>query len=260
MNGNRVSIQTLVPFLSIDTGRTDLNDYLDVIAEYALEAERKIGTKKWLDEIKPNDPNGWPTATVAIKNYRGLLPKDYYDCDDIETWCTTIVCQCGNTPCTCDFGCACGMNIFNSWDLSCSCGGWTGGYRTYRIDEFRIEGCYLVAPFRTGSARIHYYAIPMDDVGYPLILQSHRDAIRAFCLYQLNTANLLTHKISLPEYRTLEARWMDLCAQARGKDNLPTRQQMGRAANMNNYGYKVKPGYIGGPYGGYGNGGSGGWW
>jgi hypothetical protein len=244
--GNRVSIQTLIPLLSEDTGRTDLNDKIDLIAEFALEAERKIGTRKWLDEIKPAT-DGLPTAKINIINYRGMLPKDYYDADDIQSWSTNLPCSCGLDICTCST-CGCGTNMTNAWSTPCGCGAWNYYYMG-RCDEFRIQGCYLTAPFRTGVAQIHYYAIPLDEEGYPEIMQSHRDAIQAYSLWRLNMANWITRKIDHTTIQMLEMRWKELCAQARGVDNLPDRQQMAQAATLNNDPYKHRK-MIGGYWGG----------
>jgi hypothetical protein len=222
----------------------------DLIAEMALEAERKIQTRRWLDEIKPPVP-----ITLTVSNYRAVLPKDYYDCDEIEYCAMQGVCSCGASPCTCS--CDCGISSANAIGSSCGCGAWSygaWGYYMGRRPDFRIEGCYIMAPFRTGAVQINYFAIPLDEAGYPEIMESHRDAIRAYCLWELNRSNWLTGKISDVKYKILEDRWKDLCVQARGMDNMPTRREMATAAAVSNDPWKFKkvPGRY---YGGWAS-----WW
>jgi len=252
MPGNRVSILTLIPLLSEDTGRNDLMDKIDLIAEYALEAERKIGTRKWLDSVKPTSPDGLPVAKITIQNYRGVLPPDFYDCDRISACSTQGICSCFNDPCTCT--CSCGIDCGSVFSSTCNCGFWN--YYMPKQEEFRIEGCYIVAPFRVGAITMPYFAIPLDDQGYPLIKLSHRDAIQAFCFWTLNKANWITGKIDSQRYQMMELRWKDLCSQCRGNDNLPDRNQMADAAQTTNDPYKMKRGVYG--YGGNGWGGWGG--
>ncbi len=241
MTGNRVSIATLVPLLSEVTGRTDINDKLDLIAEYALEAERKIGTRMWLNELR--------NVTLPVQNFRATLPKDYYSADRVD-YCSLNQCNCGQDPCQCS--CGCGTSCSNSWNINCGCGTWLYYYKQ-KFENMRVEGCHLLVPFRTGSVNIDYYALPLDEIGFPLIMASHRDAIQAYCLWQLKTSEYLLGKIPKYIYDDLKARWMDLCSQARGLDNAPTRLELARTAQYNNDPYKVNRGF------GTGNG-NGGWW
>lgn len=242
MNSNRVSIKSMVAILSDLSGRTDLDDRIDLLSEYALEAERKIGTRKWLNEHRQQ--------RLYVQDYRAKLPDNFYDADNIDT-CVLNNCTCGTNPCSCS-ACSCGTTCDNVWTNLCSCGNWAYYYKT-KVEDYRIEGCWLITPFKTGSVYMDYFTIPVDGNGYPEVMQSHRDAIVAYCLWQLKTSEYLTKQIPESMWYTLKNRWEELCAQARGIDNLPSRWKLSRTAAVNNDPWKTRRGI-------FGNYGGGGWW
>lgn len=88
------------------------------------------------------------------------------------------------------------------------------------------SGGYLNIDVSDGTIiNIHYEAISTDDEGYPTISAAHEDAIASYIMYKYKGREYYNQKLPRYVYQDLKNEWSYQCAQARGKDNMPTKQQ-----------------------------------
>ena len=83
-----------------------------------------------------------------------------------------------------------------------------------------------------GDFGLHYLAFELDEDGYPMIKEGHEDAISAYIVWKLKHIDYINGKIPRYLWKDLQLEWDRLCAQARGKDNLPTPQEMEQMKRM----------------------------
>jgi|TARA_R110000787_G_scaffold39686_1_gene99153 hypothetical protein len=86
--------------------------------------------------------------------------------------------------------------------------------------------------------KLHYEAISTDDDGYPTISAAHEDAIAAYIMYKYKGREYYNQKLPRYVYQDLKNEWSNLCAQARGKDNMPSKQQW---RNIGKYWNSLQP-------------------
>tara|TARA_R110000765_G_scaffold45010_5_gene93052 strand:+ start:1527 stop:2309 length:783 start_codon:yes stop_codon:yes gene_type:complete len=75
---------------------------------------------------------------------------------------------------------------------------------------------------------LSYFFLPIDDDGFPLIKEGHQEAIAAFLMWKYKAIEYYAGKVPQYIYKDLEQRWHWLCAQTRGNDNMPTKNEWER--------------------------------
>jgi|ETNvirome_6_1000_1030641.scaffolds.fasta_scaffold00069_4 hypothetical protein len=89
-----------------------------------------------------------------------------------------------------------------------------------------FSGGYINIDLTDGTIiKIHYDAISTDDEGYPTISAAHEDAIASYLMFKYKGREYYNQKLPRYVYQDLKKEWSYQCAQARGKDNMPTKQQ-----------------------------------
>lgn len=88
-----------------------------------------------------------------------------------------------------------------------------------------VSGGYINADRSDGDFKLHYEAIATDDDGYPTINASHEDAVISYIMYKHKAKDYYSQKLPRYIYQDLKKEWSYQCAQARGNDNMPTKQQ-----------------------------------
>jgi len=73
----------------------------------------------------------------------------------------------------------------------------------------------------SGKIGISYVGIAIDEEGWPLIDQTHEDAVTQYLMWQCQWGRYTKGKLSAQVFKDLENRWYWLCGQARGDDELP---------------------------------------
>ena len=86
--------------------------------------------------------------------------------------------------------------------------------------------------------KLHYEAISTDDEGYPTISASHEDAIASYIMYKYKGREYFNQKLPRYVYQDLKKEWSMQCAQARGNDNMPSKQQW---RNISSYWNSLRP-------------------
>ncbi len=79
---------------------------------------------------------------------------------------------------------------------------------------------------------ISYMGVELDEEGWPLIAESHEDAVTHYLMYMYKGIDYYNGKIANHVFNELKMRWFDLCGQARGDDELPNAEEMKYLANM----------------------------
>ena len=74
--------------------------------------------------------------------------------------------------------------------------------------------------------RLTYLAVPLSVEGWPMIKEGHEIAVAQYIMWQHKLIDFMNAK--LPQYiiKDLESRWYYLCGQVRGRDNMPTPQEL----------------------------------
>lgn len=79
---------------------------------------------------------------------------------------------------------------------------------------------------------ISYMGVELDEEGWPLIAESHEDAVTHYLMYMYKGIDFYNGKVPDYVFKELKTRWFDLCGQARGDDELPNAEEMKYLANM----------------------------
>jgi len=102
-----------------------------------------------------------------------------------------------------------------------------------------VSGGFLNIDVADGvTLEMHYEAIATDEEGFPTISAAHEDAIASYIMYKYKGREYYNQKLPRYVYQDLKQEWSYQCAQARGKDNMPTKQQW---RNISNYWNSLRP-------------------
>lgn len=93
--------------------------------------------------------------------------------------------------------------------------------------KYAIENGYIYFnTIENDRVGISYQAVWLDEEGWPLIKESHEDAVAAYCMYMYSFGDLYQGKIPMNLHQKFESRWFWLCGQARGDDNMPNDDEL----------------------------------
>ena len=98
--------------------------------------------------------------------------------------------------------------------------------------RYYIRGNKINFTKSIGDFAIYYLAFDLDEDGYPMIKEGHEDALSAYVVWKMKHIEYINGKIPRYVWQDLKLEWDRLCAQARGKDNLPTPQEMEQVSRM----------------------------
>jgi len=102
-----------------------------------------------------------------------------------------------------------------------------------------ISGNYLNIDLSDGTIiKLHYESISTDEDGYPTISAAHEDAIASYIMLKYKGREYFNQKLPRYVYQDLKKEWSMQCAQARGKDNMPSKQQW---RNIGKYWNSLRP-------------------
>jgi hypothetical protein len=98
---------------------------------------------------------------------------------------------------------------------------------------FSIDnGCINFNALDGTKIGISYMGIDLDEDGWPLISETHEDAVTAYIMFMHLSVDYYRGKIPQHVHATAERRWYDLCGQARGDDELPNNEELKHLANI----------------------------
>ena len=142
---------------------------------------------------------------TEVVNYRVALPVDMESIRAVEIDCVELP-------------------ILNSTTLinECKCCVSTDSYSGYG----ELSSTYLHTSFETGTIKFHYYGIPTDDEGFPLIYNDHfvTEALTWFVIYKLLIGGHKHHTIT--NWKEAYQMWENLYPQAQNSIKAPDPLQM----------------------------------
>lgn len=98
---------------------------------------------------------------------------------------------------------------------------------------FSIDnGCINFNALDDTKIGISFMAIDLDEDGWPLISETHEDAVTAYLMFMHLSVGFYSGKVAQYIHKTAETRWFDLCGQARGDDELPNAEELKYLANL----------------------------
>jgi len=100
--------------------------------------------------------------------------------------------------------------------------------QVYSIDN----GCINFNALDGETLAIAYMGVELDKEGWPMIYHVHEDAVTHYLQYMLVSRRYYNGKVPQHVFVNSERRWKDLCAQARGDDEMPTPDELNYLANM----------------------------
>ena len=197
--GKRVSVKRVVANVIRNMEIPDASKNFNAFAEWAFEAEKKIGSYKTF--VKK-------TETLTVSNKQASLPDDFLSIIDVKKG---------------------GSN--NNDYLEQSSATFPADVDKQNMFYF-TENTINLSTSDISSITISYYAVDTDDEGYPTIAANHEDAVSAYLMYKYKARDYWNGKLQRYIYVDLERNWSRLCAQARGNDNMPSPSEMKKAAQI----------------------------
>lgn len=98
---------------------------------------------------------------------------------------------------------------------------------------FSIDnGCINFNALDDTKIGISYMGIDLDEDGWPLISETHEDAVTTYIMYMHKSVQYYQGKLPQHIHQELKTRWFDLCGQARGDDELPNSEEMKYLSNL----------------------------
>lgn len=188
----RISVKQVVAAVIRNLDVQDAAREFNTFVEWAFEAEKKIGTFKTFVNKE---------VTLTITNKQAALPTDLIEVIDVKN-SNDIYYQ----PQIKSF------KTSNSQDLN---------YKYYLSSGF-IQ--FSIVP--DSEIQISYIALETDDDGYPTIEANHEDAVSHYIMYKYKARDYYNQKLPRFIYMDMKQEWNRLCAQARGNDNMPNKNQM----------------------------------
>ena len=197
--GKRVSVKRVVANVIRNMEIPDASKNFNAFAEWAFEAEKKIGSYKTF--VKK-------TETLTVSNKQASLPDDFLSIIDAKKG---------------------GSN--NNDYLEQSSATFPADVDKQNMFYF-TENTINLSTSDISSITISYYAVDTDDEGYPTIAANHEDAVSAYLMYKYKSRDYWNGKLQRHIYMDLYQNWSRLCGQARGNDNMPTPIEMKKAAQI----------------------------
>lgn len=188
----RISVKQVVSAVIRNLGVQDAAREFHNFVEWAFEAEKKIGSFKTF-VIKE--------ATLSVSNKQATLPTDFISIIDVKN-SHDVYYEPQAKP----------FKTGNTNDVY---------YRYYMSNGFM-----RFSVVTDTSVMITYKALDTDNEGFPTIEANHEDAVSAYIMYKYKAREYYNQNLPRYIYVDLKTEWSRLCAQARGSDNMPSRNEL----------------------------------
>ena len=188
---SKISVKQVVSAVIRNMGIQDAAKEFSTFVEWAFEAEKKIGS--YCTFIIKEE-------TLNVNNKKIALPDDFLELVDIKNSANIHF-----TPTTKSF--------------PTKLDGYSSSFKYY------VRSGFIHVTGNDSSLDISYQALETDSEGYPTILANHEDAIASYIMYKYKARDYYNQKLPRYIYIDLKKDWSRLCGQARGNDNMPTKNQ-----------------------------------
>lgn len=115
--------------------------------------------------------------------------------------------------------------------------GYDSGSIRGSVPKFSISNGYIHFNFsgdegsNLDKVGIAYWGVWLDEDGFPMIKASHEDAVSHYLLYMYKAREFYAGKLPAYVHKEIKMEWSNLCAQARGDDELPDAKEMEYLSN-----------------------------
>lgn len=177
----------------------------ETVVDYAVDFIRIVGTPRSFLE---------KTAEIEIKDYRGMLPCDYYQVLQVRTIDSEK-----------------GMGAFR---YSTDTFHMSNTKPDYGGLTYKIQGGCIITSIPKGTIEIAYKAMPIDEEGYPLIPDNsaYSRALEAYIKLQRFTVLFDTGKITPQVLQNTQQQYAWYVGQAQTDLIRPTIDEMEALSNM----------------------------
>tara|TARA_R110002012_G_scaffold299663_3_gene498874 strand:+ start:1015 stop:1656 length:642 start_codon:yes stop_codon:yes gene_type:complete len=188
----RISVKQVVSSVIRNLGIQDASKEFNNFVEWAFEAEKKIGSFKTFVIQE---------TTLTVSNKQAALPDDFISIIDVKD--------------NLDFYYQPQSKPFK-----------TGNLNDARHRYYMSNGYIRFSNLSSGTIMISYKSLDTDEEGFPTIEANHEDAVSAYLMYKYKARDYYNQNLPRYIYVDLKNEWSRLCAQARGNDNIPSRNEL----------------------------------
>ena len=200
----RVSVKRIIANVARDLMLDDVSLHIDSMIEWSGEAEAFIGS---FDTYEKKE------CEIDVDNYRAELPCGFYQLISLKVGDKFM--EMTNR----DFRHFRKGTYSTNGNLAVA---ESAGEYKYSLDNHFIH----ISGLKSGKIGISYLGVPLDEEGFPMIHEGHEPAITSYIIWKMTLPRYIDGKVSLHVYQNLENRWLNLCGQARGHDNMPDTKEM----------------------------------
>lgn len=197
---NYISIKEILNRLMRHPLLRDVN--LDQVIQYTIDFISIFGMPKFYFDKQ---------ETLHIEDYRAMLPCDLIAINQVKE-CTTNTCLRSMT------------DNFLSEDYYEK----KNGYRVPQELTFKVQGQVIFTSFREGDITVSYKAIPVDDNGFPLLIDNPTflKTLEAYIKKELFTIMFDMGKITTPVLQNAQQQYSWLAGQLQSEFTIPSISEM----------------------------------
>lgn len=197
---NYISIKEILNRLMRHPLLRDVN--LDQVIQYTIDFISIFGMPKFYFDKQ---------ETLHIEDYRGMLPCDLIAINQVKE-CSTNTCLRSMT------------DNFLSEDYYEK----KNGYRVPQELTFKVQGQVIFTSFREGDITVSYKAIPVDDNGFPLLIDNPTflKTLEAYIKKEIFTIMFDMGKITTPVLQNAQQQYSWLAGQLQSEFTIPSISEM----------------------------------
>jgi hypothetical protein len=195
------SIQTIILKVVRDLGISDVEIPKDDMIEWIADGLKHVGSYYQFSE---------KNADITITDYKGELPCDFHKA----------------------------IRILHGYCLPNNNESLIGDPGTDNIkftnNDFNVNHNVITVGYRTGTIKLLYLALPLDDCGFPLVPDdvSFDDALFWKVAYHLSLRGHVFKNPKLNDLDFVSNKWGFYCRQARANANMPDLEMTERLKNQ----------------------------
>lgn len=197
---NYISIKEILNRLMRHPLLRDVN--LDQVIQYTIDFISIFGMPKFYFDKQ---------ETLHIEDYRAMLPCDLISINQVKE-CSTNTCLRSMT------------DNFLSEDYYNK----RNGYRVPQELTFKVQGQVIFTSFREGDITVSYKAIPVDDNGFPLLIDNPTflKTLEAYIKKEIFTIMFDMGKITPPVLQNAQQQYSWLAGQLQSEFTIPSISEM----------------------------------
>lgn len=197
---NYISIKEILNRLMRHPLLRDVN--LDQVIQYTIDFISIFGMPKFYFDKQ---------ETLHIEDYRAMLPCDLISINQVKE-CSTNTCLRSMT------------DNFLSEDYYKK----KNGYRVPQELTFKVQGQVIFTSFREGDITVSYKAIPVDDNGFPLLIDNPTflKTLEAYIKKEIFTIMFDMGKITTPVLQNAQQQYSWLAGQLQSEFTIPSISEM----------------------------------